>query len=106
MPRKKAPAPDTSSPKTPRSPKTPTKDEPGFEARLDALEGVVKDLEGEELPLEAAIARYQEGVGHLEACRRLLDEAERRLVELVETADGGSLEKDLDEDAAGLTEGS
>ena len=98
MPRKKAPAPDASSPKTPK------KDEPGFEARLEALEGVVEDLEGEELPLEAAIARYQEGVGHLEACRRLLDDAERRLVELVETADG-SLEKDLDEDAASADPG-
>ena len=98
MPRKKASDPDTSSPKDEK------KAEPCFKARLEALEGVVEDLEGEELPLEAAIARYQEGVGHLAACRRLLDDAERRLVELVETADG-SLEKDLDEDAAGADPG-
>lgn len=57
---------------------------PSLEERLEALEAVVADLEGEELPLEKAIARYQEGVAHLQACRALLDDAERRLVELVE----------------------
>jgi exodeoxyribonuclease VII small subunit len=62
---------------------------PTFEQRLHALEQVVKDLEGEDLPLEAAISRYREGVAHLKACRTLLDDAERRLVELMEEGPGG-----------------
>lgn len=72
------------------------KEEPSFEARLEALEAVVGDLEREELPLEASIARYREGVEHLQACRALLDDAERRLIELVETTDGEVTEKPID----------
>jgi exodeoxyribonuclease VII small subunit len=54
-----------------------------FEDRLRCLEEVVRDLEGSELPLEQSIQRYRDGVEHLKACRALLDEAEKRLVELV-----------------------
>ena len=68
--------------------------EPTFEARLEALEQVVRDLEGEELSLEASIERYREGVAHLKACRSLLDDAEQRLVELVQE-DGEAVEKPL-----------
>ena len=60
---------------------------PTFEERLAALEGVVRDLEGEELPLEASLTRYREGVEHLRACRALLDDAEARLAELVAEGD-------------------
>ncbi len=56
---------------------------PSFEERLEALESVVQDLEGEDLPLERSLQRYREGVEHLKACRALLDDAERRLAELV-----------------------
>jgi exodeoxyribonuclease VII small subunit len=57
-------------------PPPPGKDDPRpltFEAHLEALEGVVGDLEGDALSLEASIARYQEGVSHLSACRRILE---------------------------------
>lgn len=59
-------------------------EDPTFEARLEALETVVRDLEAEELSLEASIERYREGVAHLKACRALLDQAEKRLLELGE----------------------
>jgi exodeoxyribonuclease VII small subunit len=58
----------------------------GFEQHLEALETVVNDLEGEGLTLEDSLARYKQGVGHLRACRAMLDDAEARLAELV--ADG------------------
>jgi exodeoxyribonuclease VII small subunit len=54
--------------------------EPGFEQRLEALEAIVRELEGEGLTLEQSLARYQQGVEHLAACRALLDGAEKRLV--------------------------
>jgi len=57
--------------------------DPSFEARLEALASVVRALEGEGLTLEDSLARYQEGVEHLRACRALLDGAEARLSELV-----------------------
>ena len=80
--------------------------EPSFEDRLEALEQVVEDLEGEELGLEASIERYREGVEHLRAARALLDEAEQRLVELVKEGEAerplrvgeGGLEPDDDRD--------
>jgi len=64
--------------------------EPTFEERLEALEHVVRDLEGEDLSLEDSIERYREGVAHLKACRALLDDAEQRLVELVQEGDAGA----------------
>ena len=64
----------------------------GFEARLEALEAVVRDLEGQDLTLEASLARYREGVEHLNACRGMLDDAEARLAELVEGGEERPLE--------------
>lgn len=76
--------------------KKAAKSEPTFEERLEALEAVVADLEGEDLPLEASLARYKQGVEHLRACRALLDDAEARLAELVgEDEDGEPVERDL-----------
>ncbi|MFO0933324.1 MAG: exodeoxyribonuclease VII small subunit [Planctomycetota bacterium] len=73
-----------------------------FEAHLAALEKVVADLEGDALSLEASIGRYQEGVGHLAACRKILDAAEQRLAELVAAPDGTVTEKPLAITAEGL----
>jgi exodeoxyribonuclease VII small subunit len=69
--------------------------EPSFEQHLAALEKVVADLEGDSLSLEASIARYQEGVTRLGACRKILDAAEQRLAELVQAPDGTLSEKPL-----------
>ncbi len=73
-------------------------DEPagsGFEQRLEALGAIVRELEGEGLTLEQSLARYQQGVEHLTACRALLDGAEKRLVELAERPDGSARERPL-----------
>jgi exodeoxyribonuclease VII small subunit len=75
-----------------------------FEAHLQALERVVADLEGDALSLEASIGRYQEGVGHLAACRKILDAAEQRLAELVTAPDGSVTEKPLAVSAEGLVD--
>ncbi len=71
------------------------KSELSFEARMEALEAVVQDLEGEELPLEASLERYKEGVEHLRECREMLDDAEARLAELVAESDGEIAERAL-----------
>jgi exodeoxyribonuclease VII small subunit len=70
--------------------------DPGFEERLEALEAVVRELEGEDLTLEASLERYRQGVEHLRACRAMLDDAEARLAELVGEGSGGEpLERPL-----------
>jgi exodeoxyribonuclease VII small subunit len=53
--------------------------EPSFEARLDELEAVVKQLEGAELPLEKALELFEHGVALSETCRKQLLEAETRV---------------------------
>lgn len=83
----------------------PGEPKPGtFEAHLQALERVVADLEGDALSLEASIGRYQEGVGHLAACRRILDAAEQRLSELVAAPDGTVTERPLAVSSEGLVD--
>jgi len=58
-----------------------------FEASLDELEKVVKQLEGGDLPLERALELFERGVGLSEACRKQLEEAETR-VEMLVRKDG------------------
>jgi exodeoxyribonuclease VII small subunit len=77
------------------------KEDPTFEERLEALEAVVADLEGEELPLQTSLERYRQGVDHLRACRALLDDAEARLAELVSEG-GGVRERPLRVGESGL----
>jgi exodeoxyribonuclease VII small subunit len=53
-----------------------------FDERLERLEAIVSELEGGELGLEGAIARYRDGVGLLKACRAQLDGYRRQVEEL------------------------
>jgi exodeoxyribonuclease VII small subunit len=57
------------------------RDEPlaSFEASLDELEKVVKELEKGDLPLERSLALFEKGIGLSEACRKQLQEAETRV---------------------------
>ena len=52
---------------------------PAFEASLVELEGVVKELESGDLPLEKAIALFERGVSLSGTCRKQLEEAETRV---------------------------
>ncbi len=54
-----------------------------FEEALDALEGIVARLEQGDLPLEEALAAFEQGVGLTRRCAAELDEAERRIEILV-----------------------
>lgn len=60
----------------------------GFEEHLEALEGIVEDLEGGELTLDEALKRFEEGVKRLKTCRELLSKAEDRVKILVRDAEG------------------
>jgi exodeoxyribonuclease VII small subunit len=54
-----------------------------FEASLDELETVVKELEGGDLSLERALELFERGVGLSDRCRKQLEEAETRVDMLV-----------------------
>ncbi len=56
---------------------------PSFEQCLSELEAVVKELESGDLPLERALALFEQGTGLSGACRKQLDEAETRVEQLI-----------------------
>ena len=54
-----------------------------FEACLEELEQVVKQLEAGDLPLEKSLALFERGVSLSDACRKQLEEAETRVEILI-----------------------
>jgi exodeoxyribonuclease VII small subunit len=59
-----------------------------LEAILERLGRVVEDLEKGDLPLEASLARFEEGVRLTRAGQARLDAAERRIEQLLSTEPG------------------
>jgi len=54
-----------------------------FEASLEQLEKVVKELEGGDLALDRALELFERGVQLSESCRKQLEEAETRIEMLI-----------------------
>lgn len=59
-----------------------------FEEALKKLETIVEAMEGDDLPLEALLARYEEGVNLARICQHKLAEAELKIQQLEKTAGG------------------
>jgi exodeoxyribonuclease VII small subunit len=52
---------------------------PSFEASLEELERIVKELEKGDLPLEQSLALFENGMRLSAECKRQLEEAETRV---------------------------
>ncbi|HUA38827.1 MAG TPA: exodeoxyribonuclease VII small subunit [Candidatus Sulfopaludibacter sp.] len=59
-----------------------------FEEALKKLEGVVEAMESQDLPLEALLARYEEGTRLVKVCQEKLAEAELKIRQLEKDAAG------------------
>ncbi len=59
-----------------------------FEASLNELERIVKQLEDGDMPLEDSLKLFEQGVRLSRECRERLTNAERRIEVLVKEADG------------------
>ena len=59
-----------------------------FEASLERLETIVRQLEQGNAPLEESLKLFQEGTALVQSCAKLLDSAEQEIVKLTKTADG------------------
>ena len=59
-----------------------------FEEALKKLESIVEAMEGDDLPLETLLARYEEGVKLAKTCQEKLAEAELKISQLEKTAGG------------------
>lgn len=59
-----------------------------FEASLNELEQIVKQLEDGDMPLEESLKLFETGVKLSRECRERLTNAERRIEVLMKEADG------------------
>ncbi|OQA21515.1 MAG: Exodeoxyribonuclease 7 small subunit [Actinobacteria bacterium ADurb.Bin346] len=66
-----------------------------FEQALSRLEGIVKELEDEKIPLEDSIKKFELGVKLSSHCLSKLNEAEKKIEELTKSEDGKLSVKDL-----------
>jgi exodeoxyribonuclease VII small subunit len=63
------------------------KKSPAFEAGLQELEQIVKEMESGDLPLERALELFEKGMKISDDCRKQLEEAETRVEVLVRKGD-------------------
>ena len=66
---------------------------PTFEENLARLEEVVRLLEEGNLTLDRSLQLYEEGMEAYKRCHRMLEEAEGKIRELVQTLEGRLEEK-------------
>ncbi len=67
-----------------------------FEEAMEQLEQIVQELESEELPLEKAIKKFEEGIKLSKFCNQKLEESEKKVTVLMEGQDGQLKEVDRD----------
>ncbi len=60
-----------------------------LETALERLDGIVREMEAGELPLETLIAKYEEGIGLSKICRDKLESAEER-IRIISRDSGGN----------------
>lgn len=76
-----------------------------FEQSLARLESLVSRLESGDLPLDQALAEYEEGIGLVRSCRSLLDRAELKIQKLVDRGNGPEVQDTTATELFGGTEG-
>lgn len=69
-----------------------------FEQSITRLEEIVRRMERGEVPLEEALALFEEGTGLVASCTKQLDEAEMKIVRLSKGADGAPVEREFEDE--------
>ena len=59
-----------------------------FESSMARLDEIVKNLEKGDAPLDESLALFEEGIGLIDSCEKLLDEAQQRVMKLRKSEDG------------------
>ena len=72
--------------------------EMSFEQSIDALEALVKRLEDGGIDLDESLRIYEQAVALRDHCRSILEDGERRIRKIMESADGTVREEELDVD--------
>lgn len=66
-----------------------------FEENMLRLEQIVRALEKGDVPLEDSLKLFREGTDLVEACGKLLDEAELQVSKITPASDGSPIEEDF-----------
>lgn len=66
-----------------------------FEDNMHRLEQIVRAMERGDVPLEESLKLFREGTALVEACGKLLDEAELQVKKIVTAADGSPVEEEF-----------
>lgn len=72
-----------------------TKNELSFEEAIKRLEEIVGGLESQSVDLDRSIELFEEGVGLVRKCTKMLDEAEQKVKILTRSEDGEIVEADF-----------
>ena len=72
--------------------------EMSFEQSIDALEALVKRLEDGGIDLDESLRIYEQAVALRDHCRSILEDGERRIRKIMESADGTVREEEFDID--------
>lgn len=64
-----------------------------FENAIKKLEQIVSDLETNNLPLDEAVKKFEEGVKLSKFCSKILDETEQKVTILLKKDDGKIIEQ-------------
>ena len=70
--------------------------EMSFEQSIDALEALVKRLEDGGIDLDESLRIYEQAVALRDHCRSILEDGERRIRKIMESADGTVREEEFD----------
>ena len=70
-----------------------------FEENMQRLEQIVRAMERGDVPLEESLKLFREGTALVEACGKLLDEAELQVKKIVTAADGSPAEEAFEYEA-------
>ena len=70
-----------------------------FEENMARLEQIVRSMERGDVPLEESLKLFQEGTALVEACGKLLDEAELQVKKIATAPDGSPIEETFEYEA-------
>ena len=68
-----------------------------FEENMHRLEQIVRAMERGDVPLDESMKLFQEGTALVEACGKLLDDAELQVKKIATAADGSPVEEHFDD---------
>jgi exodeoxyribonuclease VII small subunit len=71
--------------------------QPSFREALERLEGIVRELERNDLDLDRALGLFEDGIEQLKVARGLLAASEQKVWKVLTEADGTIVTRDLDD---------